>query len=52
MKTKDLGLAVGFDVGAGNIAISHLQFADDTILFSSSDWEELAMLTCILRCFG
>lgn len=50
MKAKDLGLAVGFDVGAGNIAISHLQFADDTILFNIA-WEELAMLTCILRCF-
>ena len=31
--------------------ITHLQFADDTILFCEADWEEVVNLKRILRCF-
>lgn len=36
-KTRDRGLVEGFLVGKEKVQISHLQFVDDTILFSSED---------------
>ena len=50
-KAKDCGLTEGFEVGGGAEIITHLQFADDTIIFSSSRWEEIVVLKRILRCF-
>lgn len=41
---KGCGCSGGFEVGSGEEAITHLQFADDTILFSSSMWEEVVTL--------
>ena len=35
-KAKDCGLTEGFEVGRGAKVITHLQFVDDTIIFSSS----------------
>ena len=35
-KAKDCSFTEGFEVGRGVEVITHLQFADDTILFSSS----------------
>ena len=51
LKAKDIELIGDFEVGRGSEAITHLQFADDTILFSSSRWEEIVVLKKILRCF-
>ncbi|XP_058211464.1 uncharacterized protein LOC131323632 [Rhododendron vialii] len=38
-------------VGANGVVVSHLQFANDTILFCNNDREELANIKRILRCF-
>lgn len=35
-KAKELVLVGGFEVGRQGLAVTYLQFADDTILFSSS----------------
>lgn len=51
LKAKEGGFIRDFEVGRGEEAITHLQFVDDTILFSSSKWEEVVMLRTILRCF-
>lgn len=50
-KVKDCGLMDRFNVGQDGMAITNLQFAVDTIIFSSSKWEEVAVLKRILRCF-
>lgn len=50
-KATELDLIKGFDVACNGEAVTHLQFADDTFLFSSSSWEEIVMLKRILRCF-
>ena len=50
-KPKKIKLLGDFEVGRGSEAIAHLQFVDDTILFSSSKWEETIVLKRILRCF-
>lgn len=51
VRTKDIGLIEGFIVGQNGEAITHLHFADDTILFSSSRREEVLTIKRILRCF-
>lgn len=50
-KAKECGILEGFAVGRMVEAITHLQFADDTILFSSTRWEEVVVLKRILRYF-
>lgn len=50
-KAKACGFIGGFEVGKGVEAITHLQFANDTILFRSSRWDEVVALKRILRCF-
>lgn len=32
-KDKEVGLVESFEIGRDNISISHLQFADDTLIF-------------------
>ena len=49
-KAKEIGLIEGFEASGGGETVTHLQFADDTILFTSR-WEEVATLKRILRCF-
>ena len=49
MKAKDKGLISRFEACNGG-DVTHLQFADDTIFFSSSRWEEIVALKRILRC--
>lgn len=41
MKAKDINLIGAFKVGRNGEAISHLQFVDDTILFSTNSKEEV-----------
>lgn len=50
-KAKLRRLNNGFKLGKGVEAITHLQFANDTILFSSTSLEEVLVLKRILRCF-
>ena len=41
LKTEERSLLKGFRVGRNRCRVSHLQFADDTILFANSSEEEL-----------
>ena len=53
-KTKENNLIRGFQVGAVNsvgVQISHLLFADDTILFCDATREQLLSIRLPLSCF-
>ncbi|CAL5343189.1 unnamed protein product [Camellia sinensis] len=50
-RAKELGLVKGVEVGANGMRITHLQFADDTILFCEADRMEVSNIKRILRCF-
>ena len=47
----DLNLLRGFSVGDNEVHVTHLQYADDTILFLKPKVEFLANAKRILRCF-
>ncbi|RVX07515.1 putative mitochondrial protein [Vitis vinifera] len=48
LKAEERSLLEGFRVGRNRCRVSHLQFADDTILFASSSEEELQTLKSLL----
>ena len=53
-KTKECNLIRGFHVGAVNsveVSISHLLFANDTILFCDASREQLLSIRLVLSCF-
>lgn len=50
-KARECGHICGFDVGRDALAIIHLQFTDDTILFSFPNIEEIVALERVLKCF-
>ena len=53
-KTKENNLIQGFHVGAVNsvgVRISHLLFADNTILFCDASKEQLLSIRLVLSCF-
>ncbi|GKE06139.1 reverse transcriptase domain, reverse transcriptase zinc-binding domain protein [Tanacetum coccineum] len=45
------GIYRGVAVGANNVTLSHLQYADDTIFFEEWSKENANSLLCIIRCF-
>jgi hypothetical protein len=52
--TVDRGLLFGFSVGSRNneeLLVSHLLFADDTLIFCEANSEQLRHLRCIFLCF-
>ncbi|XP_028121753.1 uncharacterized protein LOC114318966 [Camellia sinensis] len=48
---KDKGVIEGFVVGRDRIEVTHLQFADDTIFFSSKEENKVGCLLQVLRIF-
>ncbi|KAL7195827.1 hypothetical protein ACSBR1_035959 [Camellia fascicularis] len=50
-RAKDLGLIKGVSVGHSEIQLTHLQFADDTLLFCEAEEAEVVTIKRILRCF-
>ncbi|RVW99807.1 LINE-1 retrotransposable element ORF2 protein [Vitis vinifera] len=52
LKAEERSLLEGFRVGRNRCRVSHLQFADDTILFANSCTEELQTLKSLLLVFG
>jgi hypothetical protein len=52
--TMDHGLLTGFSVGSRNneaLVVSHLLFADDTLIFCGANSEQIRHLRCIFLCF-
>lgn len=47
----DLGLIEGVSIGQAGFHLSHLQFADDTLIFSSASLESMQNVKRILLCF-
>jgi hypothetical protein len=47
----NLGLIEGVSIGQAGLALSHLQFADDTLIFSSAFLESMQNVKRILLCF-
>ena len=50
-RAKELGLVKGASVGPTELKFSHLQFADDSIIFCEAERGELVHIKRILRCF-
>lgn len=50
-RAKSQGLFKGATVGSAKLKLSHLQFADDTILLCEAEQEEIINAKRILRCF-
>ncbi|CAL5412431.1 unnamed protein product [Camellia sinensis] len=50
-RAKEMGLIKGATIGNNGIIVTHLQFADDTILFCEAEWVEVVTIKRILRCF-
>ena len=52
LRAEKRSLLEGFSVGGNRTRVSHLQFADDTIIFSNTCAEELQTLKNLLLVFG
>jgi hypothetical protein len=54
MESEARGLVAGFSVGSvhnSGLSISHLLFANDTLIFCDADVEQLCNLRCLFFCF-
>lgn len=51
IKKNRIGLYLGFYSGKEGVTVSHLQFADDTMIFCNAYICQIGYLRCILRCF-
>lgn len=51
LRAREMGVISGFEFIQNGEAISHLQFANDTVLFRSTKSEEILALKRILQCF-
>ena len=52
LRAEERNVFEGFRVGRNRTRVSHLQFADDTIFFSSTREEDLLTLKSVLLVFG
>ena len=50
-RAVEKGMIKGVTVGFDQLGISHLQFADDTIIFCEGANEEVLNIKTVLRCF-
>ncbi|EOY14430.1 Uncharacterized protein TCM_033819 [Theobroma cacao] len=50
-KVEDLGMCKGVVVGDNGMSVTHLQYADDTIIFCEPKIENMLRVKWILRCF-
>lgn len=50
-RAKEQGLISGVQMGTNGISLTHLQFADDTLIFCNNNLEELREIKRILRFF-
>ncbi|XP_028081384.1 uncharacterized protein LOC114282838 [Camellia sinensis] len=50
-RAKEKGIFTGVNVGANGLNVSHLQYADDTVIFCETEWSEIIAIKRILRCF-
>lgn len=51
VRARDLGLISGFEPSSGGELVTHLKFADNTILFSSTKRQDILSLRKTLCCF-
>ncbi|XP_041999683.1 uncharacterized protein LOC121749153 [Salvia splendens] len=52
LRGRELGILKGITVGANHVPITHLQFADDTIIFAPANTEIIGNYKKSLQCFG
>ena len=50
-RAQQLGLIKGVTIGSNGVQLTHLQFADDSILFSEAKEMEVCNIKRVLRCF-
>ncbi|XP_028056846.1 uncharacterized protein LOC114260849 [Camellia sinensis] len=50
-RANELGYLRGLTIGPNDLKVSHLQFADDTVIFCEADRVKLVTIMRILRCF-
>ena len=50
-RAKECGLVKGAEINKGELSLTHLQFADDTLVFCEANREELVNVKRLLRCF-
>lgn len=50
-RARDKNLFKAVQMGENGVFLSHLQYADDTIIFCNNDLEEICIIKRILRCF-
>lgn len=50
-RAQALGLVQGVKVGPNGVILSHLQFADDSLLFCAAEIDDVRNLKRVLRCF-
>lgn len=46
-----VGMLEGFQVNSGSMSVSHLQFADDSLILCPNSQRQIRYLRFILRCF-
>ncbi|XP_028061933.1 uncharacterized protein LOC114265350 [Camellia sinensis] len=51
VRAKEMSLIKGATIRNNGLTVTHLQFADDTILFCEAEWVEVVTIKRILRCF-